>query len=106
MNDETRKAIGTVWHTTEKVKDIVCMHDAQWRALTERIAALTERAEKAEAKVAEQDKHIETLREECRAWRTLDDSEYGNGNGDVLSLSRKVDAARAATDAANALEEQ
>lgn len=42
MTDETRESIGTVWHTTEKGKDIVSMHDYQYRAM---LAAVAERNE-------------------------------------------------------------
>lgn len=42
MTDETRESIGTIWHTTEKGKDIVSMHDYQYRAL---LAAVAERDE-------------------------------------------------------------
>lgn len=40
--EHDKEPIGTVWHTTEKGKDIVSMHDYQYRAM---LAAVAERDE-------------------------------------------------------------
>lgn len=74
MNDETREAIGTVWHTTEKDKDIVSMHDSQFRAYVTIISQLA--AERDEA-VRQRDSLAKAAdRADMQAWNLLA-HEYG-----------------------------
>jgi hypothetical protein len=87
MSDKEREAIGTVWHTTEKGRDIVSMNDAQYRALLAHIATLTEQHR--------------LVSEECRAWRDWWTTPESIPLGSCPTFA--IDAAVAAVDAADAL---